>query len=133
MAAMKTLTITDAKKNLGKWLAAAVKGEDVGIVSGATIVLLKPVEVRPITSTEVHRMDYEYVRKEYGATKAEYDRFIKRMDDEYKEAKREGTLVTIENPTFEKLEKAISSHARIPKAARGTRKARARRRTARVA
>jgi antitoxin (DNA-binding transcriptional repressor) of toxin-antitoxin stability system len=31
---MKTLTITDAKKNLGRWLAAAARGEDIGIVSG---------------------------------------------------------------------------------------------------
>ena len=32
---MKTLTITDAKKNLGRWLVAAARGEDIGIVCGA--------------------------------------------------------------------------------------------------
>ena len=41
---MKTLTITDAKKNLGRWLAAAAKGEDIGIVCGADIVALRKVE-----------------------------------------------------------------------------------------
>jgi antitoxin (DNA-binding transcriptional repressor) of toxin-antitoxin stability system len=28
---MKTLTITDAKKNLGRWLTAAGRGEDIGL------------------------------------------------------------------------------------------------------
>jgi antitoxin (DNA-binding transcriptional repressor) of toxin-antitoxin stability system len=42
---MKTLTITDAKKNLGRWLAAASRGEDVGIVCEADIIALRKVEV----------------------------------------------------------------------------------------
>src|SRR5258708_20190738 len=42
---MKTLTITDAKKNLGRWLSAAIRGEEIGIVSGANIVALRKVEV----------------------------------------------------------------------------------------
>src|SRR5262245_64836072 len=40
---MKTLTITDAKKNLGRWLVAASRGEDVGIVCGADIIALSKV------------------------------------------------------------------------------------------
>ena len=130
---MKTLTITEAKKNLGKWLNAAARGQEVGIVAGATIILLKPVEIRAVTPIEVHQMDYDYVRREYGATKAEYERFLKRLDDEYAEAKRAGTLVTIENPTFEKIEKAIHRDARVPKTPRGTRRASAPRRVARAA
>ena len=130
---MKTLTITEAKKNLGKWLNAAGRGEEIGIINGATVVALQPVEIRRATPIEIHRMDYEYARKEYGATKAEYDRFLKRLDADYENAKRAGTLVTIENPTFEKLEKAIGSHSSVPKAARRTRKARAPRRMARAA
>ena len=133
MGLMKTLTITEAKKNLGKWLTAAARGEDVGIIAGGVILQVKPVEVRPVAPLEIHRMDYEYARREYGVTKSEYDRFIKRLDDEYAEAKRAGTLVTIENPTFEKLEKAISNHAGVSKAARGTRAARPQRRVARAA
>ena len=42
---MKTLTITDAKKNLERWLAAAARGEDIGIVCGSNIVALRRVEV----------------------------------------------------------------------------------------
>jgi antitoxin (DNA-binding transcriptional repressor) of toxin-antitoxin stability system len=55
---MKTLTITDAKKNLGRWLAAAARGEDIGIISGADIVALRKVNVE---STD-------YAQREYGAT-----------------------------------------------------------------
>lgn len=55
---MKTLTITDAKKNLGKWLAAAAHGEDIGIVCGADIIALCKVEVE---STD-------YAQREYGVT-----------------------------------------------------------------
>src|SRR5207247_1722912 len=42
---MKTLTITDAKKNLGRWLTAAARGEDIGIICGADIVALRKVNV----------------------------------------------------------------------------------------
>ena len=55
---MKTLTITDAKKNLSRWLAAASRGEDVGIVCGADIIALRKVEVE---STD-------YAQREYAAT-----------------------------------------------------------------
>ena len=50
---MKTLTITEAKKNLGKWLKAAVDGDDVAIINGATCVALRPVQIEaPITRGE---------------------------------------------------------------------------------
>lgn len=42
---MKTLTITEAKKNLGRWLVAAASGDDVGIILGADIIALRKVEV----------------------------------------------------------------------------------------
>ena len=61
MDLMKTLTITDVKKNLGKWLQAAARGEDIGIVSGADVIALRKVEVE---STD-------YAWREYGATPQE--------------------------------------------------------------
>ena len=54
---MKTLTITDAKKNLSRWLTAAALGEDIGIVCGADIIALRKVAVE---STD-------YAQREYGA------------------------------------------------------------------
>ena len=64
---MTTLTITDAKKNPGKWLSAAVKGEDIGILAGATVVALRPVQVEAT----------DYAWREYGATSSDLDAFIK--------------------------------------------------------
>ena len=120
---MTTLTITDAKKNLGKWLSAAVRGEDVGIISGAAIVALKPVKVRIAHPVEIREIDYEYARKEYGVTKTELDRFKKRSEADYQKAKREGAFIRIENPTLEKIEEALNRPAPSPKrAARSAKK-----------
>lgn len=80
---MKTLTITDAKKNLGQWLMAAARGEDVGIISGADIIALRKVEVE---ST-----DYAY--REYGVTQKELATFEKAAEQRYRRLKRGGKLV----------------------------------------
>ena len=120
---MTTLTITDAKKNLGKWLSAAVHGEDVGIISGAAIVALKPVKVRIAHPVEIREIDYDYARQEYGVTKTELDRFKKRGEADYQKAKREGAFMRIENPTLEKIEEALNRPTPSPKrAARAAKK-----------
>jgi antitoxin (DNA-binding transcriptional repressor) of toxin-antitoxin stability system len=66
---MQTLTITTAKKNLGRWLAAAARGEEIAIVCGADIIALRKVEVEAAS----------YAFQEYGITPAEIARFEKRM------------------------------------------------------
>jgi antitoxin (DNA-binding transcriptional repressor) of toxin-antitoxin stability system len=91
---MKTLTITDAKKNLSRWLAAASRGEDVGIVCGADIIALRKVEVE---STD-------YAQREYGATSQEIAALEKATDRRYRRLKRSGKLVTV---TAEQLRKMI--------------------------
>jgi antitoxin (DNA-binding transcriptional repressor) of toxin-antitoxin stability system len=82
---MKTLTITDAKKNLGKWLQAAARGEDIGIVSGADVIALRKVEVE---STD-------YAWREYGVTDAELDRFEARLDADYARLRKQGKLIVL--------------------------------------
>ena len=82
MVSMKTLTITTAKKNLGQWLAAAARGEDIGIVSGADIIALRKVEVE---STD-------YAQREYGLTEPELNRAAKRVDAELASEKKRGRL-----------------------------------------
>ena len=42
---MKTITITEAKRSLGRYLKQAAAGIDIGIVSGADIISLRKVEV----------------------------------------------------------------------------------------
>ena len=82
---MKTLTITDAKKNLGRWLAAAARGEDIGIVCGADIVALRKVDVE---STD-------YAQREYGATPQQVADLEKATEPRYRRLKRSKKLVTI--------------------------------------
>jgi antitoxin (DNA-binding transcriptional repressor) of toxin-antitoxin stability system len=96
---MKTLTITDAKRNLGQWLLAAARGEDVGIISGSDIIALRKVEVE---ST-----DYAY--REYGATAEELDAFEKAAEKRYQKQKRSGKLIT---KTPQELREMIEEAAR---------------------
>ncbi len=79
---MTTLTITDAKKNLGKWLQAAARGEDIGIISGAEVIALRKVEVE---STD-------YAWREYGVTREELGSYEKAMHEEYQRLKKSGKL-----------------------------------------
>ena len=52
---MKTLTITEARKNLSSWLDRAQNGEEIGIVNGSQIIALRPVAV-----TAMDYMEHEY-------------------------------------------------------------------------
>jgi antitoxin (DNA-binding transcriptional repressor) of toxin-antitoxin stability system len=90
---MKTLTITDAKKNLGQWLLAAARGEDVGIISGSDIIALRKVEVE---ST-----DYAY--REYGVTLKEMENLERNVEKRYQHLKRGGKLVTLTPAKLKKL------------------------------
>ena len=82
---MKTLTITEAKKNLGRWLVAAAQGQDVGIVCGADIIALRKIEVE---STD-------YAQREYGAAREQIEALDEATDKRYRKLKRSGKLVTV--------------------------------------
>ena len=82
---MKTLTITDAKKNLSRWLDAAARGEDIGIIRGAEIIALRRVDVE---STD-------YAQHEYAATPEQIAAFADSTDKRYRRLKRSGKLVTV--------------------------------------
>ena len=96
---MKTLTITAAKRNLGQWLAAAARGENVGIISGADIITLRKVEVE---ST-----DYAFV--EYGAAPDEVAAFERAAEQRYRKMKRKGKLIS---KTPQQLRQMIEEAAR---------------------
>ena len=91
---MKTLTITDAKKNLGRWLQAAARGEDIGIVCGADIVALRKVEIE---STD-------YAQREYGATPEQVAALEKATEERYRRLKRSRKLALM---TGQDLRKAF--------------------------
>lgn len=90
---MKTLTITDAKKNLGRWLAAAARGEDIGIVSGANVIALRKVEVE---STD-------YAQREYGATPEQVSALDTATDRRYRRLRRSGKLVSVSVDQLRKM------------------------------
>jgi antitoxin (DNA-binding transcriptional repressor) of toxin-antitoxin stability system len=90
---MKTLTITDAKKNLGRWLAAAARGEDIGIVCGADIVALRKVDVE---STD-------YAQREYGAIPEQVAALEKATEQRYRRLKRGKKLTSITAQDLRKL------------------------------
>jgi antitoxin (DNA-binding transcriptional repressor) of toxin-antitoxin stability system len=93
---MQTLTITDAKKNLGRLLQAAARGKDIGIISGADIIALRKVEVE---STD-------YAGKEYGVTDAEVEEAARAADLRFEKLKKTGKLtVTTHGELKELLEK----------------------------
>lgn len=79
---MKTLSVTDARQNLTRWLRLAMAGEDVGILCGRRIVALRPVQV----------YSEDYALQEYSLTKKELGRAAKRMDTELAEDKKRGRL-----------------------------------------
>ena len=90
---MKTLTITNAKKNLGRWLVAASRGEDVGIVCGADIIALRKVEVE---STD-------YAQREYGATPEQVATLEKATARRYRTLKQSKKLVTVTGEQLRKM------------------------------
>lgn len=90
---MKTLTITDAKKNLSRWLDAAARGQDIGIICGAHIIALRKVEVE---STD-------YAQREYGATQEQVAALNDSTDRRYRRPKRSGKLVTVSADQLSKM------------------------------
>jgi antitoxin (DNA-binding transcriptional repressor) of toxin-antitoxin stability system len=92
---MKTLTITEAKKNLGRWLTAAARGQDVGIIAGADIIALRKVEVE---STD-------YAQREYGVTPEQALALDQATDARHRTLARSRKLVTV---TAEELRKMLA-------------------------
>jgi antitoxin (DNA-binding transcriptional repressor) of toxin-antitoxin stability system len=90
---MKTLTITDAKKNLGRWLEAAARGEDIGIVCGADIVALRKVDIE---STD-------YAQREYGTTPEQVAALEKATEQRYRRLKRGKKLALMSGQDLRKL------------------------------
>jgi len=100
MDAMKTLTITDAKKNLGKWLQAAARGEDVGIVSGADVIALRKVEVESA----------DYAWREYGVTPREVADYEQAAVAEHEQLRKAGKLECLSTEDLRKKREETTCH-----------------------
>lgn len=99
---MTTLTITDAKKNLTKWLKLAANGGEVAIICGADIVALRKVSVQAA----------DYAWTEYGLTQEDVAAYGRKVDVEHDLLKKTGKLTTIRNR--KELEAIIEKGARRP-------------------
>jgi antitoxin (DNA-binding transcriptional repressor) of toxin-antitoxin stability system len=115
-----TLTITGAKKNLGKWLSAALNGQEVGIVSGAAVVALRPVQIQAT----------DYAWREYGLATADLDAFIAVDNKRLATLRRAGRLIRLPTNPKKTLEKNTPHRSRRAKAASRASAKRARRRRA---
>ena len=81
---MKTLTATEARKNLTHWLKAARSGQDIGIVYGADIFALRPVAVEAT----------DYAQREYGVTTEQLGDFAARTDAELNRERQSSHVTT---------------------------------------
>ena len=99
MDAMKTVTIADARKNLGKWLQAAARGEDIGIISGADVIALRKVEVESA----------DYAWREYGLGQAEVTAYERAAEAQHERLREDGQ---VEYLTAEDLRKHREKAAR---------------------
>ena len=79
---MKTLTITQARRNLGQLCSEAGRGKVIGIISGHQIFQLKPVQVVAWDDT--------YAAKEYDVTAAEMGAFVEHADAEIGRKEKRG-------------------------------------------
>ena len=79
---MKTLTISDARQNLGHWLKLAANGEEVGVIVGSDIIALRKVNIEAT--------DYAY--QEYGLSPLQVQEAEERIDSIVKAGRRAKTV-----------------------------------------
>lgn len=83
---MKTLTVTEARKNLSSWLRRAKSGEEIGIVDGADIIALRPVKITSV----------DYFLTEYDLTAAEAESAALRIAAEAADERAQGKLIPLD-------------------------------------
>ncbi len=79
---MKTLTVTAARQNLGRWLKRSLKGEDVGVTIDGQVVAFRPVKI----------YSEDYAEHEYGVTGEQLERFTQRVNQELDTERKAGRL-----------------------------------------
>lgn len=89
---MKTLSPTQARANMTRWLDEALAGKSIGITHKGRIVKLQPV---PVTE--------DWAAEEYGLTDEELDRAAAKLLDQGEELLKSGK--TVSWAEFKKLRK----------------------------
>lgn len=99
---MTTLTITDAKKSLTKWLKVAASRGEVAIVCRADFAALRKV---PVQATD-------YAWTEYGVGPDKLAAYTRRVDAEHRQANKRGKVAVVRNRR--ELETLVEKVARRP-------------------
>ena len=97
---MKTLTITDAKRNLSKWLQAAARGEEIGIISGADVIALRKVPVEPA----------DYAWREYGLSIMEVSNYEQQAALEHEHLRKAGKLEYLKTSDLRRKREKTACH-----------------------
>ncbi|MBI4626114.1 MAG: hypothetical protein HY736_23200 [Verrucomicrobia bacterium] len=105
---MKTLTVTDARQKLGYWLKRAERGEEIGVVFGASVFALRKVPIQAA----------DYMETEYGLTKEEADRAAERIRAESARDYARGDYLTLDQ-----LATAVANRRKAQRRARARRAA----------
>ena len=95
---MTTLTITEAKKNLGKWLRIAASCGEVAIITGAEIIALRKVPVQAA----------DYAWTEYGVMRDEVAAYESKAIGEHNQLKAAGKLTYLTTDDLRKKREKAS-------------------------
>ncbi len=77
---MKTLSVTEGRRNLGVWLKRALDGEDVGFVVNGRVVALRPVDI----------YSGDFLLHEYGVTEEQAERAYNAVKSDVRGARKSG-------------------------------------------
>ncbi len=83
---MKTLSITEGRRNLSALLKRALRGEDVGFFVDGKVVALRPVTV----SSD------DYALREYAVSEEQAERAFHAVKAEIESARKSGKIVPFE-------------------------------------
>jgi antitoxin (DNA-binding transcriptional repressor) of toxin-antitoxin stability system len=79
---MKTLSITEARQNLGSWLKRSLIGEDIGVLVNGAVIAFRPVKI----------ISEDYAEREYNVTSDKLDRFSKKVNRELDRERKAGRM-----------------------------------------
>lgn len=78
---MKTLSVTEGRQHLGRWLKRAIAGDDVAFVVDGRVVALRPVEI----------YSSDYALHEYGVTTKQVELAHKSVRADVRKSRALGT------------------------------------------
>jgi antitoxin (DNA-binding transcriptional repressor) of toxin-antitoxin stability system len=79
---MKTLSISEAAKDLATWLKQAIAGEEIGIRSDGNVVALRPLPSNGVTANLSPREALRRLQQEARLTPAQAESYLQEVHAE---------------------------------------------------